>query len=631
MKKIQLLSLLLLSILLLRCAGGDERPRTIERPVYGLQNSQTLEIDKILLTDSSTVLYIDAYFYPGNWIRIDSGTYIQADGMKYKVERSEDIILNDYHWMPESGEDHFALIFPVLPKGTKTIDFIESDCDDCFKIWDIDLTGKPAEYKSELPKEILDFKANENYTLPEPQFKTGETTVTVNVIGLKEGYSSGPVLMIPEIFTESQNELEPEKLAEGKYQFKFEQYNTLNAMLYIANKGVGIRLQPGDNAEVYFDIAAYSKTRSRYNPQPDLVYIGFKGQLAEINNQMVRYVKEEEREEYQIPVYDNSDILDMTTEQYVDYIFNTYKKKSETLNQSTLPNASKQIINLELRSFVISGITQMEQIYMYLHRQKNNPENAEQTDFIPPKATTEELKRLKELNLNDPMFVYLRDCPYIVSSITYNTDDALLNELTGSETGLLQDLKKIFPVMKTATSGNALTPEAEGILKSASPYYLEVYNRFAEKAKKQLEEAMAKGGFEMMGTPAVKPDKVLDAIVAQYKGKPVFVDFWATWCGPCLNAMKTIKPIKPEMKEKGVVSIYISGVTSPKTKWLTMLPDIGGIHYYLTDDEWKTLREKYDIKGIPTYMIFDKNGKKAFEATGYPGNDKILEELKKVW
>lgn len=85
------------------------------------------------------------------------------------------------------------------------------------------------------------------------------------------------------------------------------------------------------------------------------------------------------------------------------------------------------------------------------------------------------------------------------------------------------------------------------------------------------------------------------------------------------------------MKEKGVVSVYISGETSPKGKWTSMLPEIGGLHYYLTDLQWGALEKKYNIDGIPTYMIFDKNGKKVFETTGYPGNDKILEELSKVW
>src|SRR5690606_40707406 len=47
--------------------------------------------------------------------------------------------LGEHFFMPESGQTSFKLFFPPLdPKITK-IDFIESDCDDCFKIWGIQL------------------------------------------------------------------------------------------------------------------------------------------------------------------------------------------------------------------------------------------------------------------------------------------------------------------------------------------------------------------------------------------------------------------------------------------------------------------------------------------------------------
>jgi thioredoxin-related protein len=64
---------------------------------------------------------------------------------------------------------------------------------------------------------------------------------------------------------------------------------------------------------------------------------------------------------------------------------------------------------------------------------------------------------------------------------------------------------------------------------------------------------------------------------------------------------------------------------------MKMLPDTGGLNYYLTNEQWEIIREKCKIGGIPTYMFFDKTGKKVFETTGYPGNDNILKELAKVW
>jgi len=92
-----------------------------------------------------------------------------------------------------------------------------------------------------------------------------------------------------------------------------------------------------------------------------------------------------------------------------------------------------------------------------------------------------------------------------------------------------------------------------------------------------------------------------------------------------------MQPLKAEMKERGVVAIYITDESSSKTKWRTMLPDIGGIHYFLTQEQMSALRAKYQIQGFPTYMIFDKMGEKTFQTAGFPGNDRMRAELMRVW
>ncbi len=634
MKKAYLLLILLLGIISIRCT--DPRPKTIEKPVYGLQNTTTLEINKIILTDSATILYIDAYFYPNSWIRIDSATYLQAEGKKYTITGSDSIDLNKEHWMPKDGKEHFTLYFPPLPKGTKTVDFIESDCDNCFKIWDIDLTGKAKPYKAQLPDDILNFKANKDYKLPAPIFKMDKAKVTLTLTGLKDGYALGdPMLRINNIFAYDSDEVTGQKESEGKYTFDIDMYSTSTGFITWGDKHLGIILNPGDNVEVYYDMTAHSKHISRYNPQPNLIYAGFKGGLAELNSQILQYSDSITSYNSVLAMYSNiadSTILKMDEKQYIDYIFKLYNDKNTKVDKSNLPEAVKQIIKGNQKSNLVDNITWMGQVFENNYRIKNNLNWDKPITETLPKLTEKELINIKRIDLNDPMWIYSGDfknaAMNLISTIRSKSN---FKDVADNTAGLFNDLKNVLPITTKASSQTILTPEESKILAEASsPYYQEVYKKTFERSKQKYDEALSKGGFVIEATPNVKKDKVLETIVAKYKGQVIFVDIWATWCGPCISAMKTIKPIKPEMKEKGVVSLYISGETSPKGKWVEMLPSIGGIHYYLNDEQWRGLHERYKFNGIPTYIIFDKKGKLSYQSTGYPGNEKIMEELKKV-
>ena len=126
--------------------------------------------------------------------------------------------------------------------------------------------------------------------------------------------------------------------------------------------------------------------------------------------------------------------------------------------------------------------------------------------------------------------------------------------------------------------------------------------------------------------------KLIDAIVSNYEGKVIVIDFWATWCVPCIMAIKTSQEIKKEMLNENVVFVYITDESSPKEQWEKKIIGIGGEHYYLNKEEWESISfsDKYGFKGIPTYLIFDKNGILKHKFTSHPGNAKMqamIEEL----
>lgn len=145
-----------------------------------------------------------------------------------------------------------------------------------------------------------------------------------------------------------------------------------------------------------------------------------------------------------------------------------------------------------------------------------------------------------------------------------------------------------------------------------------------------LSENKGKTGYNVNATPQNAGDRLFDAIMQKYRGKVVFVDFWATWCAPCRSGIETIKPLKEELKDKDIVFVYITDGSSPEDTWKMMIPDIKGEHYRVNNDEWNYLKSKFKISGIPHYTLVNKDGTIAKNDFFYHPSDinfkKLLDE-----
>ena len=125
----------------------------------------------------------------------------------------------------------------------------------------------------------------------------------------------------------------------------------------------------------------------------------------------------------------------------------------------------------------------------------------------------------------------------------------------------------------------------------------------------------------------VAPENILQTILDKYKGKAVLIDLWETWCGPCRAGHKAMAPMKEQMKGQNVQFVYIASPSSPPTTWQEMIKDIDGDHYYLTEEQYNYILNKYESPSIPTYAIYNIKGEQTYKSIGFPGNDVIRKEL----
>ena len=112
--------------------------------------------------------------------------------------------------------------------------------------------------------------------------------------------------------------------------------------------------------------------------------------------------------------------------------------------------------------------------------------------------------------------------------------------------------------------------------------------------------------------------------LSQLKGKVVLIDFWATWCAPCKRSIPTFIKLYKKYKDRGFI---VLGIGLDNEQALRNYQTETNIPYPILLGTKETAK-LYNIRAIPTMIIYDKNGKFVKTQVGFsPELEDILDTL----
>jgi thiol-disulfide isomerase/thioredoxin len=605
------LALLILSLNLIA------QKRKIINPFYEVTTSGILHIDKIEINNKETRLYLRCTFVPYWWVKFSSADYLQdADtGEKYFVTAMTGGEFDKEIYMPISGDSGFVLIFPKLKKTVKHLNFVEDDKEDRQVIFGLSLDPEkhheqtsaaiPETVKKWIDAELAGAK---NKMLVNYSSKEFFSRDTARLIGYIKGYDPRVGFKTGIIYSSNEitNEDFPTSVTiyeDGRFEAAIPMNHPQYTSVIFRNNWIKFYVEPGQTLSMLLNWDEFLMADRLRNIRYSFKEIEFDGPAARINKEL--------------------SAVSIKTFNYGELKKKDSTETPEKFKARTMSDWEQSRDQLELD---MKGKNFTEQARTILCNEIDLSYTSAMLRYVDPSIgfisnTTYKVSPgyydfLKKVNLNDQSILIASEFSTFINRFEFSEPFMSLRRGAPSDKGWAQlqptltygiarvrSFKSFLEAFKTQKdqARNWLWMHEVGI---ANPFLIDE----AERLFHEVFPDVPKTAYDL---PAGKGAEIFKKIIDQFKGKLVFVDFWATTCAPCVYNIKQDKEIRETYKDsKDLEFIFITSEDeSPLIRYNEFIKEQDLTHTYrLSPDDFLYLRELFKFNGIPRYVVINKNG-----------------------
>lgn len=411
-------------------------------------------------------------------------------------------------------------------------------------------------------------------------------------------------------------------LENGNFAFAVEineeQFATLT---YSRNKAI-IYLEPGDTLHIEADANSFQYS------------LKFSGRSGHNNTCLAQYLKNNPQE---------LNPFNMLQYQMGNYWF------------SNSPKMDKLMLGNDREAFTKKMLLRKEEAFQNLDfYDKNNPDklSSEFKEFLSAEVLYDWAYHMllygrvfkNKYSLEEDFFAFLDEVPKQQLQLGNHRYRAFIHAYL-----VFEDLKdeqvgnayvRQYGMARTIFTGKPLAFLESELITHAlwADYYEEIMPYYTEYFKKspyvdfdnKLIAAFEKASKHAVGKTApaftLKNPEGHKVSLESYNNQIVYLNFWASWCRPCMKKMNEMKSTQSELEKKGVVFMHVS-LDRNEDKWKSTIKNqqFDGVHLFATGDIDSNIAKDYEVRGLPQYFIINKEGRFAEKPRQYN-----LDEIKTI-